>query len=77
MFHILAVEDDKHTGMLQRDILENANYTVSTASNGEEALHIMDHTHIDPVGFDIMMPKMDGYKWTKAFRAYSISSICR
>ena len=68
MFHILVVDDDKHTRMLLRAILENANYTVTTASNGEEALAILDREHIDLVVLDIMMPKMDGYEFTKTIR---------
>lgn len=68
MFHILVVDDDKHTRMLLRAILENANYTVTTANNGEEALAILDREHIDLVVLDIMMPKMDGYEFTKTIR---------
>ena len=41
MFHILVVDDDKHTRMLLRAILEEAGYTVTTANNGEEALDVL------------------------------------
>ena len=68
MFHILAVDDDKHTRQLLRAILESAGYTVSTAADGEKALEIMDSEHIDLVVLDIMMPHMDGYEFTKALR---------
>ena len=68
MFHILVVDDDKHTRMLLRAVLENANYTVTTADNGEEALEILDKEHIDLVVLDIMMPKMDGYEFTRLVR---------
>ncbi len=68
MFHILVVDDDKHTRMLLSAILQNANYTVLTAANGEEAFAVMDHTHIDLVVLDIMMPKMDGYEFTRLIR---------
>lgn len=68
MFHILVVDDDKHIRMLISAILQNANYTVSTATNGEEALEVMDREHIDLVVLDIMMPKMDGYEFTKLIR---------
>ena len=62
MFHILVVDDDKHTRKLLRAVLENAHYTVTTATNGEEALEALDKEHIDLVVLDIMMPKMDGYE---------------
>ena len=53
MFHILVVDDDKHTRMLLRAVLENAHYTVTTATNGEEALEALDKEHIDLVVLDI------------------------
>lgn len=68
MFHILVVDDDKNTRQLLRAVLEAENYTVFTASNGEEALAAMDREHIDLVVLDIMMPKMDGYRFTEALR---------
>ncbi len=68
MFHILVVDDDKHTRMLLRAVLEGANYTVTTAADGEEALQVLDKTHIDLVVLDIMMPKMDGYEFTELIR---------
>lgn len=68
MFHILVVDDDKHTRMLLRAILENADYTVTTANNGEEALNVLDREHVDLVVLDIMMPKMNGYEFTKTIR---------
>lgn len=68
MFHILVVDDDKHTRKLLRAVLENAHYTVTTATNGEEALEALDKEHIDLVVLDIMMPKMDGYEFTRFVR---------
>ena len=69
MFHILIVDDDRHIRMLFKAVLESENYTVSTASNGEEALSVMDGEHIDLVVLDIMMPKMDGYEFTRELRS--------
>lgn len=68
MFHILVVDDDRHTRMLMEAILKAENYTVFTAVNGEDALEVMDREHIDLVVLDIMMPKMDGYEFTKVLR---------
>lgn len=68
MFHILVVDDQKHTRMLIESILRAEQYTVSTACNGEEALEIMDTVHIDLVVLDIMMPKINGYEFTKILR---------
>lgn len=68
MFHALVVDDDKHTRMLLSAILQNANYTVTAAANGEDALKVIDSEHIDIVILDVMMPKMDGYEFTKIIR---------
>lgn len=68
MFHILVVDDDKNTRLFFRAVLEGAGYTVSTASNGEEALEMMDRVHVDLVVLDIMMPHMDGYEFTRLLR---------
>lgn len=68
MFHILVVDDDRHTRMLMEAILKAENYTVYTADNGVSALEVMDKNHIDLVVLDIMMPKMDGYAFTQLLR---------
>lgn len=71
MFRILVVEDDKNTRLLLKAVLEAENYTVFTADNGEDALAVMDRSHIDLVVLDIMMPKMDGYEFTRTLRESS------
>lgn len=68
MFHILVVDDDKNTRRLMEAVLTAENYTVFTAENGEEALKVMEKEHIDLVILDIMMPKMNGYEFTKVLR---------
>ena len=68
MFQILVVDDDKHIRRLFRAVLEDAGYGVHAAANGEEALEIMDREYIDLVVLDVMMPKLDGYEFTKILR---------
>ena len=68
MFHILAVDDDKHTRLLFRTVLESENYTVFTAENGIKALDVMESEHIDLVVLDIMMSELDGYEFTRLLR---------
>ncbi|GAA4293749.1 response regulator transcription factor [Anaerocolumna aminovalerica] len=69
MVHILVVEDDKNTRRFMKAVLEEEQYIVFTASNGVEALDILDTTHIDLIVLDIMMPKMDGYELTEILRS--------
>ncbi len=68
MIRILVVDDDKSTRLLLKAVLEAENYIVVTAADGEEALAAMEHSHIDLVVLDVMMPKMDGYVFTKTLR---------
>ena len=68
MFHILVTDDDKNTRKYLRAVLESEGYTVSDASNGEEAIGIMDREYVDLVVLDVMMPKMDGYTFTRELR---------
>lgn len=68
MFNILVVDDDKNTRFLLKTILEAEHFSVYTAVNGEDAIEVLDHEHIDLVVLDIMMPKMDGFEFTKSLR---------
>ena len=68
MFDILVVEDDKNTRKLLTTILKNHGYNTLEATNGEEALDVMDHNHVDLMVLDVMMPKMDGFELTKTLR---------
>ena len=68
MFDILVVEDDRNTRLLMEAVLKRGGYNPILASDGEEALDIMDHKHVDLVLLDIMMPKMDGYEFAKTLR---------
>lgn len=68
MFHILVVDDNDNTRKYMKAILEEEGYTIIQAINGLDALHKLEENHIDLVVLDIMMPKMDGYEFTKAVR---------
>ena len=69
MFHILVVDDDKHTRLLMRAVLEGENYQVTTAENGEKSLEALEREHIDLAVLDVMMPGMDGYEFTRTLRS--------
>lgn len=69
MFNILVVDDDKNTRILMREVLEAEQYMVYEATDGEDALEVMDQNHIDLVLLDVMMPKKDGYEFTEELRS--------
>ena len=68
MFQIMVVDDDRNTRRLLQAVLEADGYKVLTAENGEDALALMDSEYVDLVVLDIMMPKMDGYEFTRTLR---------
>ncbi|KYP14072.1 MAG: two-component system response regulator [Flavihumibacter sp. CACIAM 22H1] len=65
--HILLVEDNKEIAVfLQRELM--ANYLISRAKNGEEALDILAGENVQLVISDIMMPVMDGIELCKRIK---------
>lgn len=68
MFNILVVDDDKNTRLLLRAVLEGEGYAVFTADNGADALALLDREYIDLCVLDVMMPRLDGYSFTKELR---------
>lgn len=68
MFNILVVEDDKNLRKLVTTCLKRENYQTYEATNGVEALEMMDKQFIDLIVTDVMMPEMDGYELTKELR---------
>ncbi len=60
---ILLVEDDEPLRKLVSQILNGTGYTVVSASNGDEALRLIDspeHTEIDLLISDVVMPGIGG-----------------
>ena len=56
---LLVVEDDPAMLIAFRDILEGSGYTVSTASNGNDALVALQEEQPDLIMSDISMPAAD------------------
>jgi DNA-binding NtrC family response regulator len=57
---ILIVDDEPDTILILQDRLEMDNYEVVTATDGYEALELIDRGLPDLVLLDIQMPRMDG-----------------
>ncbi|MBP2241564.1 DNA-binding response OmpR family regulator [Cytobacillus eiseniae] len=65
---ILVADDEGEIADLIAIHLEKEGYDVSKASDGQEAVHLVETQSIDLVILDIMMPKMDGYEVTRYIR---------
>ena len=72
---LLIVDDE----VLIRDVIKeyclNENYDVCEASNGLDALKIINKENIDLIIFDIMMPKLDGFSLCKQIKDKNIPII--
>jgi len=67
---ILVVDDDPHIRKLMRLYLENSQFSVVEAKDGQEALDYIAHTNVDLMIVDVMMPRIDGIELTEDVRAY-------
>lgn len=68
MFNILVVEDNDSARMLMCEVLRRAGYVPWPARDGVDALVLMDHQQVDLAVVDVMMPRMDGYTFTRTLR---------
>ena len=68
---ILVVDDDLHICELLKLYLENENYTVYVANDGQSAVDIFAAKAPDLVLLDIMLPKMDGWQVCREIRKSS------
>ncbi|MBE5107212.1 response regulator transcription factor [Bacillus thuringiensis] len=66
---ILIADDEVEITELIGIHLEKEGYYVVKATDGEEAIRIVQSQSIDLVVLDIMMPKMDGYEVARQIRA--------
>jgi DNA-binding response OmpR family regulator len=58
--HILMVEDDTATGEVLTEVLRDAGYQVTLASDGRQALELLDQEQFAVVVSDIRMPAVSG-----------------
>ncbi|NLX77349.1 MAG: response regulator transcription factor [Clostridiaceae bacterium] len=68
MFCIMVVEDDYNTRKLMEAVLVQNGYEVILAKDGIDALEKMDNHHVDLIVLDLMLPRMDGYEFTRVLR---------
>ncbi len=65
---VLAVDDEKHIVRLVQINLQRAGYNVVTASDGKQALDMIEAEPPDMVISDVMMPFMDGFELLKRLK---------
>jgi DNA-binding NarL/FixJ family response regulator len=70
---ILIVDDDKNFLLLLQTYLQQQGYFVYSASDGIQALEILEEAEPDLIISDIMMPEMNGYLFLENLRKHSQS----
>ena len=70
-YTILVADDEKEIRDLLRLYLENEQYQILEAEDGQQALDLFHQHKIDLCLLDIMMPKMDGYHVLQELRRES------
>ena len=66
--NVLVAEDDAVSRRLAEALLSKMGHLVSVASNGREALNILEKDTYDILFMDIQMPEMDGIESAKCVR---------
>lgn len=59
---ILVCDDERFVRWALAEHLRGSGYRVFEASNGQEALDIVDRSSPDAILLDLVMPKMDGFQ---------------
>ena len=65
---ILVVDDEPDIRELIKDILEDENYHVRIAADGQEAQQVFSEEQPDLILLDIWMPDIDGISLLKEFK---------
>ena len=65
---ILVVDDQASVRQLLQEYLKEQGYRVIAAADGQDALYTARGDQPDLILLDIMMPKMDGYQFLRAYR---------
>ena len=72
---IVAADDDPQLLRLITRNLELEDYEVHGASDGQQALDLIESQHPDLVLLDVMMPRLDGFEVTRRVREFSAVPI--
>jgi len=66
---ILVIENEVSNRILIERVLSTRGYYCLSASNGREALEILDRERVDLILTDLSMPVLDGYRTTQLIRS--------
>lgn len=73
MFKIIVIDDDVNLNFLIAKVLTKNGYQVYQCYNVDSAYDVLFKNYIDLIITDIMMPGVDGYKFTESLRREKIN----
>lgn len=65
---VLVVDDNPESLHFLIDTIERAGMTVLIATNGQDALELLEHVAPDLILIDAIMPRLDGFDTTRAIK---------
>jgi len=65
---VLLVDDEQDVRELVSEILSRAGYSVCTATDGRNAIEVLDHVRPSVIIMDLQMPVMNGAEFREAQR---------
>ena len=71
----LVVDDDENIKRLISFILNQMEFEVEFASDGEEAINVFKSNRYDLILMDVLMPKMDGFTVVEQLRLLEPSGV--
>lgn len=66
--NVLVVEDEQTLAMIIKDTLEQKDFSIHLATDGQEGLRKFFELRPDVLVADVMMPKMDGFEMVRRIR---------
>lgn len=69
---ILIVEDDELTALALTTVLEQQNYAVEVAKDGQNAWDLVQAFDYDLILLDVMLPKLDGISLCRQMRSHDL-----
>jgi len=72
--HVVVVDDEPHLCVALGRILERGGYRVTTATDGETALRIIQEDPPEVILLDLMMPGLDGREVCRRLRDSGIDT---
>ncbi|WP_059170815.1 response regulator transcription factor [Bacillus sp. FJAT-27445] len=73
--NVLLVEDDREISKLVKSHLEQENFTILTAFDGEEGLALLEENEVDLILLDLMLPKLSGMDFLKQIRTTNLVPV--